>query len=103
MIGTAALVLGTSVAVLGAVATGGRWVLRAVIREDVKPLEDVVESLTRSVDGLASEMRESKTEAEADRKVLSASTEAIQQMLQSHERRISNLEVKAARTRRASA
>lgn len=104
-----ALILGTG----ASVAVGGRWVVRAIFREDVQPLRETMLKLEHTVASLVEEMRESRESQKSDRDDIHAAVQALEKIvseherqLEAHERRIADVEsvvaapVPAPRSRR---
>ena len=89
---TVALVLGTGVSVGVTIAMMGRWVVSALIREDVQPLRETMLSLKQTVESLVTEMRDAKAEQKEGRDELHDAVEAIRSVLANHETRITLLE-----------
>ena len=89
---TVALVLGTGVTVGATIAMMGRWVVSALIREDVQPLRETMLSLKQTVESLVAEMRDAKADQKENRAELHEAVEAIQAMLANHETRITVLD-----------
>ena len=86
------LVLGTGVTVGATIAVAGRWVVSALIREDVQPLRETMLSLKQTVESLVNEMRDAKAEQKEGRDELHDAVEAIRAVLANHETRITVLE-----------
>jgi hypothetical protein len=96
---TPAAILATAVAVAGAMAAAGRWVLGAVIREDVAPLQTTMAVLGERVATLTSVLAQSDVTRQKDREAVERSTaemhdavQAIRDVLSDHETRLIVLE-----------
>lgn len=85
-----AITVGLSIG--GVLVTGGRWVLRQIIREDIQPLRDVLRDLTVTSQQLAREMQQAKADQREGRDELHDAVEAIREILNNHDRRIERLE-----------
>ena len=86
------LVLGTGLTVGATIAAVGRWVVSALIREDIQPLRETMLSLRQTVEQLVNEMRDAKDEQKEGRDELHDAVEAIRAVLANHETRITVLE-----------
>jgi uncharacterized coiled-coil DUF342 family protein len=85
-------ILGTAVAVAGAMAAAGRWVLAMSIREDMQPLREAILGLKQTADQLSKELREAKAEQKEGRDELHDAVQAIRDVLANHDKRITVLE-----------
>lgn len=87
-----ALIFGTAATVGAAVAASGRWVVRAIFREDVEPLRDTMMALKHTVETLVEEMRESRDVQRSDRNDMHEAVEKLTTIVQDHESRVRVLE-----------
>lgn len=93
-------IAGLAVTVAGGTLAIGRWVLAAVIREDMTPLRDAILELRNTTAALAKALERAESDHRADRDELKDAIQAIRDVLQSHESRLTILETAQSVTAR---
>lgn len=91
---------GLAFTVAGGALAVGRFVLGAVIREDMSPLRDAVLELKKTTEALAKALDRAERDHISDRAEMKEAIEAIREVLQEHANRLTILETGANVTAR---